>query len=179
MRPGERGSSKGMDDVILDIEREIPRLRRYARYLARDVDFADDLVQECLARAVANIDRWQRGTNLRAWLFVILRNVYINEVRSSSKNRNTTWLDPNHPGLAIPGAQEARVELVEVHEAFERLADEQREILMLVVVEQLRYEEAATVLDIPIGTVRSRLARARVALRDTLEVGPHKSVKAR
>lgn len=167
-----------MDDVISSIEREIPRLRRYARYLARDIDFADDLVQECLVRAVANVGNWQRGTNMRAWLFVILRNVYINEIRRAS-SRNHSTLDPNHPGLAMPGGQEARVELREVQDAFERLPEDQREILMLVVIEQLRYEEAATVLDIPIGTVRSRLARARVALGELLKIGRPRSAKVR
>ena len=74
-----------MDDVLQHIEQEIPRLRRYARYLRREPDHADDLVQECLSRAIAKIDTWQPGTNLRAWLFVILRNCHINEIRREQR----------------------------------------------------------------------------------------------
>jgi RNA polymerase sigma-70 factor (ECF subfamily) len=144
---------------------EIPRLRRFARYMTRDADYADDLVQECLTRAIANIGSWQPGTNLRAWLFVILKNVFRNDKRRAQhdiayKNR----LERDAP-LFAKAEQHHHVVLTEVQEAFQRLTEDHREVLMLIAVEGLRYEEAATVLDISVGTVKSRLSRARSALR--------------
>lgn len=150
--------------VIDDLEREIPHLRRFARYIARDADRADDLVQECLAKAVAHINSWQPGTNLRAWLFVILRNVYRNELRKKSL-RTVSLQDDGNPGLAIDGGQEQRMALVEVNDAFLKLSEEHREILLLIGVEGMSYEDVSGILEIPLGTVRSRLARARTALR--------------
>jgi RNA polymerase sigma-70 factor (ECF subfamily) len=157
-----------MSDKLELIEAEIPRLRRYARYLVGDVDRADDLVQECLVRAVAKIDSWAEGTNLRAWLFVILRNCHINEIRHTQRATVDGDLDDDHPALAMPASQEAHVALLEVRDAYLGLGKEHREILLLVAMEGLPYEEAAAILDIAVGTVRSRLSRARQALRDAL-----------
>ncbi len=154
-----------MDDVLVLLESEIPRLRRYARYLVRDVDMADDLVQEALVRALSNLDKWQQGTNLRSWLFVILRNVYINELRRARSHPQSAELQPNDMALGIPGAQEWRQAVIEAEKAFASLSSEHKDVLYLVAVEGLEYEEAAVVLDIPVGTVRSRLSRARLALR--------------
>lgn len=158
-----------MTDTLRLIEDEIPRLRRYARYLARDLDRADDLVQECLARAISNIRKWQPGTNLRAWLFVILRNVHLNELRRVKRAALDGELPPNHPALGTPGNQEDYLALLETQAAFERLSSEHQEILVLVVIDGLQYEEAASVLDVPVGTVRSRLSRARLALKGLLD----------
>jgi len=158
-----------MDPRITPIEDEIPRLRRYARYLCRDADLADDLVQECLTRAIDKIDSWQPGTNLRAWLFVILRNAFISEMRRQSRAPVDDEMSNDHPSLAVPGGHEARVAALEMRDAFETLSFEHREVLHLVAVEGLRYEEAAEVLDLPVGTVRSRLSRARTALRVRLD----------
>ncbi len=154
-----------MDDVLVLLESEIPRLRRYARYLVRDVDMADDLVQEALVRALSNLDKWQQGTNLRSWLFVILRNVYINELRRARSHPQSAELQPNDMALGVQGAQEWRQAVVETEKAFASLSSEHKDVLYLVAVEGLEYEEAAVVLDIPVGTVRSRLSRARLALR--------------
>lgn len=162
-----------MQDVVNEIEQEIPRLRRYARYLARDVDQADDLVQDCLTRAIAKIDSWQPGTNLRAWLFVILRNAYISEVRRSSRMPFGTSDAEDDFRLVVSGGQEASLELLEVREALDSLSIEHREVLHLVAVEGLKYEEAAEILEVPVGTVRSRLSRARSALRVRLESPRH------
>lgn len=162
-----------MSDLRLrQIEREIPRLRRYARYLSKDTDQADDLVQECLVRAIARIDTWQPGTNLRAWLFVILRNVFISEIRRAGRGPVDAVLEDDHPGLAVSGRQETRLAVVELQKALDMLSAEHREVLLLVAVEGLRYEEAAEVLAVPVGTVRSRLSRARTALRDLLDRQP-------
>jgi RNA polymerase sigma-70 factor (ECF subfamily) len=161
-----------MHEVLQQIEQEIPRLRRYARYLRREPDHADDLVQECLSRAIAKIDTWQPGTNLRAWLFVILRNCHINEIR---REQRVVSLDDDAPAseptLAVPGSQETRVALAEVRRAYLSLSEEHREVLLLVAIEGLQYEEASAILEVPLGTVRSRLSRARQALRQALDAG--------
>lgn len=158
-----------MPSLLRSIEAEIPRLRRYARHLVGDVDRADDLVQECLTRALGKRDSWTPGTNLRAWLFVILRNCHINELRRAQRSPISGEPPLSEPDLARAGSQEARVALLEVRDAFLGLSEEHREVLLLVAVEELRYEEAAAILGVPLGTVRSRLSRARQALRAALE----------
>ena len=157
-----------MDDRLALIELEIPRLRRYARYLAGNVEKSDDLVQEALTRAIEKLDTWQPGTNLRAWLFVILRNVFINEHRREKHGPVIGELKPHDPRLAVAGGQEAHMALLELQDAFQQLPDTHREVLILVVMEGLQYEEAAAILDVPVGTVRSRLSRARGTLKDLL-----------
>ena len=153
------------------IEAEIPHLRRYARYLRREPDHADDLVQECLARAIAKIHTWQPGTNLRAWLFVILRNYHIDEVRCSRRMGSLDDTAADERSLTTPANQETSVALSEVRNAFLGLSEEHREVLLLVAIEGLQYEEAAAILEVPVGTVRSRLSRARQALREALGSG--------
>jgi RNA polymerase sigma-70 factor, ECF subfamily len=162
------GGGATMSDKLKLLEGEIPRLRRYARYLVRDVDRADDLVQECLTRAVAKIDSWTEGTNLRAWLFVILKNCHINEIRHNQRMVVDNDLSADHQALAMPASQDAHMALREVREAYLTLSEEHREVLLLVAIEGMQYEEAAVVLEVPLGTVRSRLSRARQALRDAL-----------
>ena len=153
------------------LQREIPHLRRSALGLTRDPHYADDLVQECLVRAVDNIDRWRSGTNMRAWLLTILRNVFRNDLRRARRDPVQGGADEDALCVPVPAAQEARVALSEVHNAFLVLTEDHREVLLLVGVEGLSYEEAATVLEIPVETMRSRLARARKALRRTIESG--------
>ena len=153
-------------ETITAMKAEIPRLRRFARYMTRDADYSDDLVQECLARAIANIESWQPGTNLRAWLFVILKNVFRNDKRRAQHDtayRN--GLVDKETSLFAPAQQHNHLVLSEVQQAFQLLTDDHREVLMLIAVEGLRYEEAAVVLNISVGTVKSRLSRARTALR--------------
>ena len=158
-----------MPSLLRSIEAEIPRLRRYARHLVGDVDRADDLVQECLTRALDKRDSWTPGTNLRAWLFVILKNCHINELRRAQRSPISGEASLREPDLTRAGSQEARVALLEVRDAFLGLSEEHREVLLLVAVEELPYEEAAAILGVPLGTVRSRLSRARQALRAALE----------
>jgi RNA polymerase sigma-70 factor, ECF subfamily len=161
-----------LKDHSLIYEREIPRLRRYARYLRGEPDHAEDLVQECLLRAMEKIDTWQPGTDLRAWLFVILRNCHINEIRR--EHRMVSIDDESSasgPTLTVPSNQETRVALAEVRNAHLSLREEHREVLRLVVIEGLQYKEASAILDVPLGTVRSRLSRARQALRQALDAG--------
>jgi RNA polymerase sigma-70 factor, ECF subfamily len=167
-RAGEGGHVQRTIDLI---EAEIPRLRRYARYLARDADRADDLVQECLMRAIAKIDSWTPGTNLRAWLFVILRNCHINEVRRGQRTSLFGEVSSDYDVVPTPAGQEAHISLLEVRDAYLNLSEEHREVLLLVAIEGLQYEEAAAILEIPVGTIRSRLSRARQTLRDALDDG--------
>jgi RNA polymerase sigma-70 factor (ECF subfamily) len=147
----------------------IPRLRRYARVLTGDAVRADDLVQDTLARAWEKRRLWREGSDLRAWLFTIMHNVHVNQVALARRDAanvsldadtgNASWQPPVHAN------QLERVELLEIVEQMGRLSTDQREVLMLAAVEELRYEDIASVLSIPIGTVMSRLSRARDRLR--------------
>ncbi len=148
---------------------QIPRLRRYARFMVQDSDLADDLVQDCLERAVDRIDTWQPGTNMGAWLNTILRNVIISHWRRVKRRPKSVELDEN--GFAIAGGQEANIEMLELRSALQQLSREHKQILFLVAVEGRAYDDAAALLEIPVGTVRSRLFRARTALRLLLESG--------
>ncbi len=154
-----------MADTYREIEAEIPRLRRYARALTRDMVAADDLVQDCLTRALGKLHLWQRGTDLRAWLFTILHNQYVNYVRRSVREGAMVGLSDTEPLLTRAPQQGSRLELRDLERAIAKLPEEQRSAILLVGLEGLRYEEVAAVLDVPVGTVRSRLSRGREALR--------------
>ena len=145
---------------------EIPSLRRYARVLCRDFDEADDLVQECLLRAIGKLHLFNPGTNLRAWLFTILRNLFLNRSRREDIERNWTaeQVSAVLGGDTTDAVQPHRVALVEVSAHLEALPKAMRELLMIVAIDGMSYEEAAAVLEVPVGTVRSRLSRARQAL---------------
>lgn len=143
----------------------IPPLRRYARSLARDADRADDLVQDCLARAISRERLWEPDTNLKAWLFTILRNIFLNEIRRSARSPVHDETQMPQASLAVAGSQESRMQMRDLQRAFDGLGEAHKEILMLVVVEGFSYEDAADVLSISVGTVRSRLSRARTELR--------------
>lgn len=161
-----------MVDTYREIEAEIPRLRRYARALTRDVASADDLVQDCLTRALGKLHLWQRGTDLRAWLFTILHNQYVNHVRRSVREGATVGLSDNEPLLTRGPQQGQRLELRDLERAIAKLPEEQRSAILLVGLEGMRYEEVAAVLDVPVGTVRSRLSRGREALRRLMGMEP-------
>lgn len=167
-----RGARRQDADIYSLIEAEIPRLRRYARYLCRDVDRADDLVQDCLTRAIAKIHTYEPGTNLRGWLFVILRNAYFSELRRHRHEFEPLDDLSEHPSLTTPGHDQTSVTLGELKEAFLRLSQEHREVIVLVAMEGMPYEAAAAILDVPVGTVRSRLSRARQALRLAIDGEP-------
>ncbi|WP_448203065.1 sigma-70 family RNA polymerase sigma factor [Azospirillum sp. sgz302134] len=154
--------------VIAQIEAEIPRLRRFARAMVRDATLADDLVQECLERALSRLHLWRPGSNLRAWLFTILRNLHINGIR-----RRQTVVDIDGEAQASIGAahggQFVRLELRDLKRALGMLPTEQREVVLLIGLEGISYGEAADILGISIGTVKSRLSRGRRALRQLME----------
>ena len=166
-----------MVDICRKIEEEIPRLRRYARALTRDVNAADDLVQDCLTRALSKVHLWQKGTDLRAWLFTILHNQYVNHVRRAVREGSSVGLSDNEPMLTTVPNQGKRLELRDLERAIAKLPEEQRSVLLLVGLEGMRYEEVATVLDVPVGTIRSRLSRGREMLRQLMGISPEKSLK--
>lgn len=155
-----------MTDLIGRIEAEIPALRRYARMLRRDAAEADDLVQDCLERALTRLAMWRREGNLRAWLFTIMHNVNANQMRALSRRPPSVPLDETQQEFAVDAPPHIRILIAETLDAVWKLSHEQREVLLLVAVEGLRYREVAAVTGVPIGTVMSRLARGRERLRE-------------
>ena len=153
-----------------DLVAALPRLRRYARLLTGDVHRADDLVQDTLARAWDKRRLWRAGSDLRAWLFTIMHNVHINQFSLRQRERAHISLDADDGPTAglevrVRATQSDRIELNEVFAQIGQLPVEQREVLILAAVEELRYDEIARLLGVPIGTVMSRLSRAREKLR--------------
>ncbi len=159
-----------MDEATEKLERYIPALRRYAWALVRDGDAADDLVQDCLERALS---RWwlrPRSVDLAPWLFTILRHLHVDRHRASRRRGVHVALDEAE-GAGVTGDQEDGLTLRDTLAALDRLPEEQKSLLLLVGVEDLSYEEAARVLGVPVGTVMSRLSRGRARLRSLLEAG--------
>jgi RNA polymerase sigma factor (sigma-70 family) len=153
-----------------DLVAALPRLRRYARVLTGDANRADDLVQDTLARAWQKRQLWQAGSDLRAWLFTIMHNVHVNQYAMRRRELAESSIDADDgpaAGWEIPvrATQSDRVELTEVLAYVARLPTDQREVLVLAAIEELRYEDIARIQAVPIGTVMSRLNRAREKLR--------------
>ncbi len=146
----------------------IPSLRRYARGLAGDTDRADDLVQDTLERAWRSFSMWQRRGEIRAWLFGILHNRFVDRLRAQGARPESSAGD-DLPEPMARATQDDRLELRDLERALQRLAPEQREVLLLVGVEDLGYAEVAHVVGVPLGTVMSRLSRARARLRLELQ----------
>lgn len=149
-----------------DIAQHIPRLRRYARALVGDRYRADDLVQDTLERACRKFHLWRQGSDLRAWLFAVMHNVFVNQVRARRLE-----VEEFEDAAALPTQME-RIDLLDIEKALARLPVEQREVILLVGIEQMGYGEVAKALDVPIGTVMSRLSRARERLRALLSGEP-------
>lgn len=166
-----------MADIYRSIEAEIPRLRRYARALTRDVSAADDLVQDCLARGLGKLHLWTEGTDLRAWLFTILHNQYVNQVRRAVREGAAVGLSEAEPQLTRGPDQGRRLELRDLDRALAQLPDEQRTVILLVGLEGMHYEEVAEIVGVPVGTVRSRLSRGRDALRRLMGAMPEHRVE--
>jgi RNA polymerase sigma-70 factor, ECF subfamily len=145
----------------------LPRLRRFARTLARNVHDADDLVQLALERALARQAQLEPGAPLAAWVFGILRNAWIDEARS--RGRRTQLFAPEEAGAQVRDASQGEpADTLAVQSALSRLPEEQRSAVVLVLIEGLSYKEAAHAMEIPIGTLTSRLARAREWLQSQL-----------
>lgn len=149
----------------------LPRLRRFARSLTRDLPDADDLCQLAVERALKSRDQWQPGTRLDAWMYRIMRNSWIDEARARTRRAQTFAPEEDGMGVGDDGheAIERNVAISEVDRAMAKLPDEQREVIALVLVEGLAYKEAAEILEIPMGTLTSRLVRGRQALVQMLE----------
>jgi RNA polymerase sigma-70 factor (ECF subfamily) len=154
-----------MNDFGRLVEAEIPGLRRYARALTRDLTRADDLVQSCLMRAFAKQHLWQPGTHLRGWLFTLLHNQHVNEVRCLVREGKTVSIEDAAPVLIIQSNAIDALQLRDLERALGKLAPEQRQVILLIGLEGMSYEAVASILDLPIGTVRSRLSRGRDQLR--------------
>jgi RNA polymerase sigma-70 factor, ECF subfamily len=158
MRPG-----RFKDDLVA----QIPGLRAFAISLCGSVTLADDLVQEALLKAWANSDKFQIGTSMRAWLFTILRNIYYSQYRKRSRevqDSNGVYAR----GIAVEGDQESHLDLADFRKALAKLPVEQREVLTMVGASGLSYEEAAAICGVEIGTIKSRLSRARTKLSELL-----------
>lgn len=157
----------------MDIKRrliveQIPALRRYALTLTRNSTQADDLLQDCLERAMNKLSLWTMHTNLRAWLFTMMRNLYLNSLKGIHNSTSLDDIDILETASSAVSPEE-NVYLQQVQNAMQHLRTEFREVLLLVAVEGMRYEEVARLLDIPVGTVMSRLSRARQQLLAMVE----------
>lgn len=146
----------------------LPRLRRFAASLARDPAAGDDLCQMTIERALKSRDQWAPGTRLDSWMYRIMRNIWIDEVRAGSRRGQTFVTEEAGLAVGAAGGQEERVELSLVDRAMARLPEEQREAIWLVMVEGYGYREAADIIGCPVGTLTSRLVRGRDALQGLL-----------
>jgi len=168
-----------MNDMLLLVEPLIPALRRYARALVRDHATADDLVQDCLERAVSGWHQ-RREADPRSWLFTILHNLAINLFRQSkTRGTHVTIDETNQDDFGQEAVQEQTLMYKDVLDKLAKLPEDQRAVLLLVAVEDLSYADAAKVLNIPVGTVMSRLSRARERLQQEIEgtaIGASKNV---
>jgi RNA polymerase sigma-70 factor, ECF subfamily len=173
-RSGETAVKEASPEFRAALIDNIPHLRAFARSLTRDRDRADDLVHEAAARALAAAHQFSPGTNFKAWIFTILRNLYYNEGRKHH-SRNVPFDETTVTEHAIPATQEVALEFCDFRRAFWQLGKDHREVLMLVGVSGLSYEEAAKVCNCAVGTIKSRVSRARQELTtvlsgDTLKV---------
>lgn len=164
----DEGGVRETEELIAE---QIPKLRRYARALLSDPVRADDLVQEALERALSRSHLWQPGTDIRAWMFTILHNVHVNNQRQRRYRDDYQELTDDRPELATPATQERSLEIRDLARGLELLPNAQRQVVLLVGLEGMNYKQVAAVLDIPIGTVMSRLHRGREALRRLMNEG--------
>ncbi len=154
----------------------LPRLRRFGLSLTGAADTCDDLLQATCERALTRYHQWQPGTRLDSWAFAIMHSIWLNELRAQSIRRGAGFVDPDHALFQEPSA-DAQFYLKQVQHAVAALPEAQRAALLLVCVEGYGYREAAEILGIPVGTVMSRLARARLALVEQLENTANKKLR--
>jgi RNA polymerase sigma-70 factor, ECF subfamily len=153
----------GLDEFREQLVALLPRLRRFARTITRNPDDADDLVQLSLERALLRWRQWQPGSRLESWMFGIIRNAWIDEIRSR-RRRDRVFVDESAGAQVGERSAELQLEAMAIRQAMARLPEEQRMAVALVLVEGLSYKDAAESLEVPIGTLTSRLARGREAL---------------
>jgi RNA polymerase sigma-70 factor (ECF subfamily) len=168
--PGETPVSASFSDQLVAV---LPRLRRFARGLTGSAVEADDLVQAACERALSRQQQFQEGTRFDSWMFRIVQTIWIDQIRARGvRKEEPDELELDRLGSDEPVRRaEARLQLAEVRAALSRLPEEQRSALLLVTVEGLSYKEAAEVAGVPIGTIMSRLARARIALQAQIDAG--------
>lgn len=158
--------SDGFDSELTQL---LPRLRRFAHALSRNASDADDLTQSTVERALRSRDQWTPGTRLDSWLYRIMRNLWIDTIRVRDRKQGREAPEEEARAIADPrGAIETSLELRRAMDAMQRLPDEQREVVALILVEGFGYREVSEMLDLPIGTVSSRLVRGRTALLQML-----------
>jgi len=174
----EMPKGKKMNDFHRRLMEEIPRLRRYARALTRNATKADDLVQDTLSRALQKQDLWQPGTDLRAWLFTIMHNQNVNQVRRDIRDKGQVELEASSQGLVATTDPTASRQLHELELALGKLPEDQRQVILLVGLEGMSYEQAAAILKVPVGTIRSRLSRGRDALRKLMNMDERRPTRA-
>ncbi len=151
---------------------ELPRLRRYARALVRDAAVADDLVQDCVERALSRLALFRDGSNMAGWLLTIMHNIHVNGVRRAARTPLRVALEEDGVRApVVPANQPGSLAVRDLERALAQLPDDQRHVLLLVGLESLSYKEAASVLDVPVGTVMSRLSRGREQLRHLMDGG--------
>jgi RNA polymerase sigma-70 factor (ECF subfamily) len=155
-----------MDSMNAIVTEQIPRLRRYARALTGDRTQADDLVQDTLERAWSKLHMWRRDSDMRAWMFSIMHNTFINHIRK--KQPVTVSMDEDALDVPTRATQEDTLHMRDLDSAIAKLPHEYREVILLIGLEQMSYEEVAKVLAIPMGTVMSRLSRGRERLRNIM-----------
>ncbi len=168
MKPPENAMPDIREHTISEIVELIPRLRAYARVLTRDRSDADDLVQETLTKAIAKVELFQPGTMLRAWLFTIMRNTFFTEVQKRKREQPGAADCVSGLAISLPD-QETHLMHVQLMAAINRLPVHYREMLVLVVVLGESYEDAAQICDCAVGTVKSRVNRARAKVIEDLE----------
>jgi RNA polymerase sigma-70 factor (ECF subfamily) len=168
--PARDFAAKGkiMSDFGSLLEMQIPRMRRYALSLTRDRTRADDLVQNCLVRALWKSHLWQPGTNLRAWLFTLIHNQHVNDIRNAIREGTKIPIESLIAPLTTPATQTTTLDFRDLRRALRCLPPSQAQALLLI-GDGMGYDEVASTLKIPVGTVRSRVSRGRVLLRELME----------
>jgi RNA polymerase sigma-70 factor, ECF subfamily len=161
-------------DFRAQLAAELPHLRRFSRALVGDVALADDLVQDCIERALIKSHLYDPARPLRAWLYAVLRNLFISGLRRDRRSAVVKSVDDLTGGEgSVAANQEERLSVALIAEALDRLPQDQREVIVLVALEEMSYRDAAEIAGVPIGTVMSRLSRARAALQRILEDRGH------
>jgi len=161
-------------DFRSQLAAELPHLRRFSRALVGDAALADDLVQDCLERAMIKSHLYDPARPLRAWLYAVLRNLFISGLRRDRRSAVVKTVDDLTGGEgSVAANQEERLSVALIAEALDRLPHDQREVIVLVALEEMSYRDAAEIVGVPIGTVMSRLSRARAALQKILEDRGH------
>jgi len=154
----------------LPLTEHIPSLRRYARALTGDAWMADDLVQDTLERACSKWRLWLHGSDMRAWLFTLMHNIYVNQVRRSVRQAEAgTTVNVDDVAHELLASDSGAAESIDLQRCLLRLPQDQRIVLLLVSLEDLSYAEVAKITDVPVGTVMSRLSRARSRLRELMD----------